>query len=59
MENEGIVLGHLVRKHKHRLTKDLSARDFLQLNFVKLNRKAKVLAKVDLRIIQKKQMVKI
>ena len=54
-----IVVGHLVQKHKRELTKDLSAREFLLLNFVELNRKAVKLAEVEFRSIQKNSMINI
>ena len=59
MEDEKNVILFLTEKHKCKLTEELSAREFLQLNFTKLNRKAMKIAKVELRAIQKKQMVKI
>lgn len=59
MGREKSVILHLAEKHKRKLTEGLSASEFLQLNFTKLNRKAMKIAKVELRAIQKKQMVKI
>lgn len=59
MEKEKNVILLLAQKHKDKMTKGMSAREFLQLNFTKLNRKAMKMAKDELRAIQKNQMVNI
>lgn len=59
MGKEKSVILHLAEKHKIKMTEGLSAREFLQLNFTKLNRKAIKMAKVELRAIQKSQMINI
>jgi len=59
MKNEKDVICFLAEKHKKKLVEKLSAKDFLRINFIELNRTARRLAKVELRTIQKEQMITI